>query len=318
MTSRAKAVLAPVREWLVLEKAESTARAYTPAQQARVAAHTRAAESRIRAARSLSEPLSASVLLRSAIHQLVYARSVAAHTTPEERGRGATPDHTDGLPELVGLLGALPLSDAPRDVELALAALTSPDSLYLDQLPVEALEATRGALERVARHLRAQIEPRTRVNVRATRWGRWASMAVVLAYVAFRALCAVFLPTNVALHKPVHPSSYKHNPPDGHELVDGQPISSFGIHTNTEDSPRVVIDPLRPYTITTIRVYNRGDGGSTTASPSSSSSRATANTTNPSGAATCISARTRRGSSTRTRAAGDMSGCGSIVAAISR
>jgi hypothetical protein len=73
-------------------------------------------------------------------------------------------------------------------------------------------------------------------------------------------LTGVLLPTNVALNKPVTPSSYKHNPPDGHELVDGNVVSSFGIHTNTEDSPHVTIDLLATYTITTVKVYNRGDG----------------------------------------------------------
>jgi hypothetical protein len=50
------------------------------------------------------------------------------------------------------------------------------------------------------------------------------------------------------------------NPPDGHELVDGETISSFGVHTNTEDSPRVTIDLQSIYRIFSIKVYNRGDG----------------------------------------------------------
>jgi hypothetical protein len=55
-------------------------------------------------------------------------------------------------------------------------------------------------------------------------------------------------------------SSYRVNPPDGHELVDGDVGPSYGVHTNTEESPRVTIDLLRIYKITSILVHNRGDG----------------------------------------------------------
>jgi hypothetical protein len=256
MRSRAAAVLAPLREWLLLERAQTTVRLYTPAQHALVAAHTRAAERRIRAARAAADALAAATLLRLGILHLLLAKEAAVDPSLDESALAAR-EPWAALPELP------PPPDrpnAPADTERVRTAIATADPLYFDRLSPEALESIRAALERAASHLRTQVEPRTLANVRGTRGGRLAAIGVLFAYVVFRVVANTFFPTNVALNKPVTPSSYKHNPPDGHELVDGQPISSFGIHTNIEDSPRVTIDLLRPYTITSVKVYNRGDG----------------------------------------------------------
>jgi hypothetical protein len=83
---------------------------------------------------------------------------------------------------------------------------------------------------------------------------------VVVLYAAVAFVRAKVLPQDIALNKPVHPSSLRHNPPDGHELVDGDVGSSFGVHTNMEDSPNVVIDLEGDYWLQTIKVHNRVDG----------------------------------------------------------
>jgi hypothetical protein len=49
-------------------------------------------------------------------------------------------------------------------------------------------------------------------------------------------------------------------PPDGKELVDGTIGTSYGLETNTEDSPNVVIDLLGEYRVDRVEVYNRVDG----------------------------------------------------------
>jgi hypothetical protein len=250
------ALLAPIREWFLLERAESTIRSYTSAQQAAVRAHCAAAELRLRAARSLADPVAACVLVRdAALHLLRANRAAAGAVAPE-----------DGVPRS----GELAVDPAilPSDIDPATssraealgAAVASRDPLYFDHLPEGAAERLRTELDFAAGDLRRRIEPRSATNVRGTRWGRVAALGVVFSYVAYSVFAAVFLPTNLALHKPVYPSSYKVNPPDGHELVDGERISSFGVHTNTEDSPRVTIDLLGIYKISTIKVYNRGDG----------------------------------------------------------
>ena len=58
----------------------------------------------------------------------------------------------------------------------------------------------------------------------------------------------------------MHPSSRKAGPPDGHELVDGDIGTSFGVLTNVEDSPSVVIDLQDRYWIDSVKVHNRVDG----------------------------------------------------------
>jgi hypothetical protein len=108
--------------------------------------------------------------------------------------------------------------------------------------------------------VRSRVEARTLVNVRVTRWARWAALAVVVAYAALVVLRATVLPKNIALNKPVHPSSRKVSPPDGKELVDGDVGTSFGVHTNVEDSPNVVIDLQDKFWIDSVKVHNRVDG----------------------------------------------------------
>jgi hypothetical protein len=234
MRSRAAALFAPIREWFLLEQAESTVHGYTPVQHALIGAHVRAADTRLRAAKTLVDPLSASVLLRDGIRHLLSAQASARSSAPSD--------------------------DEGDDVEVVRAALATEDNLYFDRLSSGALEPTRLALEGAASSLRRSVEPRSAANVRGTRWGRLSALGVIAAYVIWRVLATTVLPHNVALGKPVYPTSYKHNPPDGHELVDGTIVSSFGVHTNTEDSPRVTIDLLGTYRIFTVKVYNRGDG----------------------------------------------------------
>jgi hypothetical protein len=65
---------------------------------------------------------------------------------------------------------------------------------------------------------------------------------------------------NIARGKPVYPSSLRVNPPDGHELVDGIVGTSYGVHTDTEESPTVVIDLQDVFKINKVNVHNRADG----------------------------------------------------------
>ena len=74
MKSRAAALLAPVREWFVLERAERTAREYTTAQQVLIAEHARAAECRMRAARGVADAVPAATLLLSSVKHLLRAK----------------------------------------------------------------------------------------------------------------------------------------------------------------------------------------------------------------------------------------------------
>jgi hypothetical protein len=257
MKSPALSLFAPIREWFFLGEAERTIRGYTTAQHALVRAHYDAGLDRFRAANGIVEAVSASVLLREGIRHLLLSRAAAQ----DPRADGDSLAHIDlaaALPELPADPDRPDVS--PGDTERARSALASSDPLYFDRLAPEAAEATRTALERALSSLRHQVEPRTVAYVRGSRRGRLAAAAVLGLYVVYRITAAMLLPPNIALNKPVHASSYRVNPPDGHELVDGDIGPTYGIHTANEDSPRVTIDLLGVHKLRTVKVHNRGDG----------------------------------------------------------
>jgi len=249
-------LFSPIRELLLLERSEAAILAYTPVQHARLRGHYDAATRRFDAARFVAEPVPASVLLCEAITHLLRAKEAASGGEAPSSFRRR--DLVRWLPDPEPERGRPPITAA--DAQLTRAALTADDELYLDRLAPEVAEATRTALERTASVLRSGIDARTVAFVRGTRWGRLAACSVLALYLGYRLVAAVAMPVNIARGKPVSASSYRVNPPDGHELVDGSFPVSYGIHTNNEASPRVTIDLQGVYRIATVKVYNRGDG----------------------------------------------------------
>jgi hypothetical protein len=245
----------PIREFVTLRRAESTVRAYLPAQHLRVRAHAAAAEARLHAGRKVSHPVAAAVLLREAVVHYLAALEAARDPDAEEQ---ALATRTLEMPELPPD-PARPRAE-PSDDARVRAALAARDPLYFDSLPTEDVERTRWALDRAGGMLRRRVEARSLASVRGTRWGRIAALVVVALYAALAFVKAKLLPQNVALHKPVHASSMMKNPPDGHELVDGEVGPGLGIHTNTEDSPSVTIDLTAEYWVQRVKVHNRVDG----------------------------------------------------------
>jgi hypothetical protein len=248
----------PVREFFAQRTAERTVRAYLPEQRVRVRAHFDAADGRVRAARRLGEASVASVLLRDAVTHYLFATQWARSAAPAD-GDAATPER---LSRHLPTLAPDPLRPdaSPSDDERVRGALAATDPLFFDRLaPVEAA-LTRTALDRSATVLRSRLEPRSLTNVRATRWGRLAALVLFVAYVAIAGIHSAVAPKNVALGKPVHASSIKGRSPDGHELVDGEVGTSYGLATNTDDSPNVVIDLVDTFRIQSVNVYNRVDG----------------------------------------------------------
>ena len=166
-------------------------------------------------------------------------------------------DPTSAIPELP----RDPLQAGARsDDELVRAAVSSSHPLYLDRLSPELAQRTRLALERAGLCLCREVDPRSVTNVRAARWGRVGAFALICLYAIGRVLATTLLPANVARDKPVHLSSVVANSPDGHELVDGDTTGTYGVQTNTEESPQAIIDLLHTHEISTVKVYNRGDG----------------------------------------------------------
>lgn len=241
----------PIAEFFTLRRAERTVRAYAPAQSERVRRCVQAADKRLRAGRRVTDPIAAAVLLREAVLQYLAAMEAA-------RSAAAPEGTTAPLPPLPAD-PARPKAD-PSDDARVRAALASRDPLYLDALGSEDLERTRWALDRAGSMLRRSVESRTLVAVRGARWGRLAAVVVLVLWGAIALARAKLLPKNIALGKPVHPSSLAENPPGGRELVDGETGASFGFKTREEDSPNVVIDLEGIYWIDTIKVHNRVDG----------------------------------------------------------
>jgi hypothetical protein len=248
-------VTGPMREFFTQRHAERVVRAYAPAQRARIDRLVRAAESRLIAGRRASHPVPAALLLRDAVVQLQRAIEAARDAGADDEALAARELPLPALPPDPARPRAEPSDDAR-----VRAALASRDPLYFDGLRPEDVERARWALDRAATLLRRRVEARSLGYVRATRWGRWAAVGVVLAWALLAFARAKLLPQDIAFGKPVHPSSQKAPPPDEQTIVDGSTGTSVGVHTSVEDNPNVVIDLEAPYWLSTIKVYNRMDG----------------------------------------------------------
>ncbi|HEX8796591.1 MAG TPA: discoidin domain-containing protein [Polyangiaceae bacterium] len=241
----------PLAEFFTLRRAERTVRAYAPTQSERVRKHVHAADRRLRAGRRVTDAAAAAVLLREAVLQYLIAMEAARDATAPEGAAASLPS----LPPDP----ARPKAD-PSDDARVRAAIASRDPLYFDGLSTEDVDRTRWAIDRAGAMLRLRIESRTLVAVRGTRWGRVAAVVVLVLWAAAAFARAKLLPKNIALGKPVHPSSLASSVPSGPELVDGETGASYGFKTREEDNPSVVIDLESPYWIDTIKVHNRVDG----------------------------------------------------------
>lgn len=209
-------------EVLLLRDAERRARTIDEARRSEAAELVVAARLRLRASRRVGHPAPAIELLRLA-HG--YAARAAELTT-------------DGVPEPLA-----PLTD-----------------LELDRAPLADLEARREELDGTVRSLLDATETRSVFALRVRRYGRIAALVLLVLFLGVRFVRARVGDHNLALGKPVIPSSIKFNPPNPSEVVDGKTRGTFGIVTGDEAAPQIVIDLEAEHTIRTIKVYNRGDG----------------------------------------------------------
>jgi hypothetical protein len=247
----------PLREFFTLRRAERTVRAYVPAQQERVKAYHDAGEARLIAGRRTLPAVPAAALLRDALGFYIRAAQASRSPDPDD-----APLDERRLAAVLPEVPADPVSDespAADDARVR-AALLATDPLYLDRLAPAEIERTRSGLDRACGQLRPRIEVRSATHLQGLRWGRTAAIFVLAAYATIAWVRAKYGPVNVALGKPVHASSRRAGTPDGHDLVDGDTGNSFGVHTNAEESPSVVVDLEGPYSIDRVNVHNRVDG----------------------------------------------------------
>lgn len=139
------------------------------------------------------------------------------------------------------------------------------DAVALDELPVAPLDgASFGQLELardeldvgVARAL-ARIESRTPTELAGLRWGRIAAIVITLL-VSVAALAKSRGVHDVARGKMVSASSVHDGKPEA--IVDGRTRGTFAMQTSEGAHPFIAIDLGRTYRVSSIRVFNRGDG----------------------------------------------------------
>ena len=220
------AFVADLAEIVLLRRAEERARAVGEAERDLAREHVTAATLRLRASRSIGNPIPAIELLRVARTHALRAASATGGTAVVEE-------------------------DGPRAAD---------DDLAVDRADYAENERTRERLEHEVAALLASTEVRSPAAVRAVRYGRAGAMALFVLLLALPWLRAHVGLQNVALGRPVTVSSLRLNPPSGAELVDGHSHGTLGVHTNDELAPQIVIDLQEARTIQTIRVHNRTDG----------------------------------------------------------
>jgi hypothetical protein len=225
--SDSPAVVTTLWDALLLVDAERRASTYTDAEHDLVRAKARAATERVKAARDLTAPSQARVVAEL-LYQAVELRLEAAAI------------HRDAA-----------------DVEkLRRAALRElPARAELDALDQETLDEVIASLRAAERRLRAEAEPRTLTNIRATRYGRVGAVIALAAYFIASAIVRATAPPNIALHRAVSVSGGAGDP---RELVDGVRETMKPVHL-TGSPPTVDIDLAGVYAIDSVRITNRED-----------------------------------------------------------
>jgi hypothetical protein len=161
--------------------------------------------------------------------------------------------------ELAIVGAAIARGERAEDVDVGVAQIERTSRLHIDELPFAEADELRDALDAQVSRLLGDVDARSVLAVRALRWGRLAGLAVFVAFVAMAIARATILPHNVARHKPVYSSGLR-NGATGAELVDGRTRGAYA--AATVDSPHswIAVDLEKVYTLTSIRLYNRGDG----------------------------------------------------------
>ncbi len=118
------------------------------------------------------------------------------------------------------------------------------------------------ATDRLTRLVERAIEPRTMRDLKASVVARVAPLVLVPIAVIAWTVPPLFQPKSLTLNKPVKVSSSRESeaPPGGQSVVNGKIEMTYGMQTNEEQNPWVMVDLERPTFVHRIVVYNRGDG----------------------------------------------------------
>ena len=259
---------APIREVLLLERAEQAAQAYSTEQREKIRTLAVAAECRRRAADSLSEEdqLPVATLLDRDAAKLMMAAVLVAKGIDVDTKRL---DGTALTTSLLALVESGALAEKPVEIEQIRAYFSDANELELDALPLEETAARRTLLRRAFDWLRLQFEARSPQQIVIARYLRLGAVAFVLVGLVVWGIVRAASDKNLALHKPVIVSSQcpaSLNPygpgfpgfgPPG--LVDGEKRGKYDMCTGGDTPPWVAVDLTRVARLSKVVVYNRGD-----------------------------------------------------------
>ena len=241
-----------VKEFVSMARARQASERLTPTQRESVQAYSGAAATRLSAARTLrwSGQLSASV---SAYREAVLLSTFALLASREPAVDVATLSPGAAIGRLEETLAGQGVA-VPPEFEQARPMLVTSDALSADRLAIEEVDAKANSLEATLRFLSDLLEVHSPAQIKVIRTVRLA--------IATAALCSlaswVVLPRDVALNKPARSSSAAYDTsPWG--AVDGDKMAPFGFHSQDEDSPWLSIDLEHRYSISSLKIFGRGD-----------------------------------------------------------
>lgn len=241
-------MLASLREFFLLRRAEERARALGEIRRPGIHALQGAIRRRARAAESLpaDDSVAALVLYRDALP--LAARVLLANLDLSDE---------DALSALGRKLDALP-EPRKKPLQRALVALSQTEGRAFDAIEPKNLPSLRQDVADLFAWLESRDEPRTVTQLRVIRALRIAGAALAILLLGRLAIGAFLAPPNRALRKPVVASSRYPDTPDPSGFTDGDRVT-LGVHTNNEPTPLVSVDLGVPYKVDRVRIYQRTD-----------------------------------------------------------
>ena len=249
------------REFLLLEAREKALDVCTPEQSRKSRSLLTAANACSAAADDLVDPTQgfpAIILYREAVRLLLVAILVEHGKDPEDELDAPSLEAA-----FARLAEAHEVRAPPADVALGIRSAVERNRPSAGTDDLEEQARARDDLGTAVRWLQGHVRAAALPAVRRSRVVRIGVAGLLVLAVFVWLVSRVSTPSNLALHKPVkvsstHPQSAA--PADGSGLVNGVHETTYGMQTNREDSPWVMIDLESSYLVTQVDVYNRADG----------------------------------------------------------
>jgi len=147
---------------------------------------------------------------------------------------------------------------APPGLEFCRPYLVSNDPLALDKMGPDQLDDVTAKLEVATKSLAELVDPRSPRHLKIVSVLRIGATALLICALIIAVVLKLTEPKNIAFHRPATSSStFLTTSPS--QAVDGVKDGRFGFHSAEEDSPWWTVDLGKPFVLTRIKVYGRGD-----------------------------------------------------------